>query len=93
MREVADRHYFVSRWSTYYPSFLLWEAFGAVAGRLVLRLLLASGMLLSLWHLGRRWRWSPQVELVVGVVALTMLILRVPSLRTTNSSSCRSVRF
>jgi hypothetical protein len=74
LRDVADHWYFVSRWSAYYPSFLLTEAFGAVAGRLILRLLLASGMLLSLWHLGRRWRWSPQVELVVGVVAVTLPI-------------------
>ena len=72
LREVSDHYYFVSRWSTYYPSYLLSEAFGPVAGRLVLRLLLASCMLLSLWHLGRRWRWSVQVEVVVGVVAVTM---------------------
>ena len=56
------------------PKLLLTEVFGAVWVGPFFRLLLAGGMLLSLWHLGRRWRWSPQVELVVGVIALTLPI-------------------
>jgi len=70
MREIGDGRYFVSRWSAYLPSRLMSDIFGPSNGRLVLRWLIASGVLVSVWHLGRRWVWSSPTQVVVGVVVL-----------------------
>ena len=72
MREIGDRYYFVSRWSSYYPAYLLTKVFGAVDGRLIWRLMLCVAILLSIWHLGRRWKWTIQMEMLVGLVVITM---------------------
>lgn len=71
MGEIRDSHYFVSRWSAYLPSRVSAEVFGPTWGRLVLRWAVASTMLLSLWHLGRRWGWSRSTAVVTGVAVLS----------------------
>jgi hypothetical protein len=71
MREIGDHHYFVSRWSAYLPSRLFASILGPSLGRLALRWLIASAILLAVWHLGRRWSWNRATELIVGVVTLT----------------------
>ncbi|MEZ5296213.1 MAG: hypothetical protein R2697_08075 [Ilumatobacteraceae bacterium] len=71
MREVGDRHYFVTRWTAYLPAMYVSELLGPAAGRLVVRWVFASSILMSLWHLGRRWGWNRQAELVAGLVVLT----------------------
>ena len=71
MREVGDGYYFVSRWTVYMPSRASMALFGTIAGRLVLRWLVASAMLVAVWHFGRQWRWSRTTALVVGVVLLS----------------------
>ncbi len=70
IREVGDSHYFVSRWSAYLPNTVGSVVFGPYWGRLVVRWLAASTILLSLFHLGRS-KWKPNTEIAVGVVALT----------------------
>jgi hypothetical protein len=71
MREVGDTRYFVTRWTAYMPSRMFSWMFGAYEGRLVLRWLIATSILLAVWHLGRRWRWTRSTEFVVGVTVLT----------------------
>jgi hypothetical protein len=72
IREIGGRYYFVSRWSSYYPNYLLTKLLGDTAGRLAWRYLLSIAILLSIWHLGRRWKWSLHLELLVGLTVLTM---------------------
>ena len=68
---ISDHHYFVSRWTLYLPSYLFSEVFGPEFGRLLLRWIVASCMLLALWSLGRRWKWGAATELVVGTVVIS----------------------
>ena len=70
MRELGDGRYFVTRWTTYLPSRLVAEIFGLKAGRLLLRWLVASLLLLSLLHLGRRWRWTLRSAWVISMMVL-----------------------
>lgn len=66
-----DRYY-VTRWTLYMPVHLCTQVFGPLAGRLVLRLVLAAGVLLVLWRFGRRWNWTVHQQMLAGVVLLTM---------------------
>lgn len=72
MRAIGDGHYFVSRWSAYLPSRLLSDVFGPFAGRLVLRWVVASIVLLALWRLGRSLGWRRRHEIIAGGVVLAM---------------------
>ena len=72
MNAVQDRHYFVSRWSAYYPGYIADALAGPFVGRLLLRLVLAAAILLSIWGMGRRWRWTRAQQLLIGVLVLTM---------------------
>lgn len=74
LREVGDSHYFVTRWSVYSPGRVFGWFVGPYWGRIAVRWLVATLILLSLWHLGRRWSWTRSTELLIGVVALTMPI-------------------
>lgn len=69
---AGDDHYFITRWTAYLPSHYAAELFGPHAGRLAVRLVLASGMLLALWSL--RPRWTDPQRLLIGTVVLTMPI-------------------
>jgi hypothetical protein len=71
LNAVADRHYFVSRWSVYLPMSVADRLFGPIAGRLLWRLALASLILLALWALGRRWSWNTAQRLLIGTVVLS----------------------
>lgn len=72
MREIGDNHYFVTRWTAYLPSRIASDWMGPIVGRLVLRWATGAAVLLGLWHVGRRWRWTRPAELVIGVVVMTM---------------------
>jgi hypothetical protein len=65
-REIGSNYYFVSRWSAYLPGRIFAELAGPTNGRLLYRWVLSSGVLLSVWSLGRRWQWSLSQELIVG---------------------------
>jgi hypothetical protein len=71
MREIGDKWYFVSRWPTYMANRLFIEVFGVEAGRLILRWLVLAVMLLSIWALGRRWKWNRPTEIAIGVMIVT----------------------
>jgi hypothetical protein len=70
LNAAGDTHYFISRWSGYYPNYLFDIVAGPTAGRLLLRLCLAAAVLLSLWSLRRNWSWGQRI--LVGVVALSL---------------------
>lgn len=72
LSSVGQSHYFVSRWSQYMPAYLFTRVFGAVAGRLLWRLVLSTAILTTAWRLGRRWQWTIAHELLVGTVLVTM---------------------
>lgn len=72
MAAIGDRYYFVTRWTAYMPGRLTDHLLGPGTGRLVLRWVAATGLLMSLWHLGRRWKWTAPAELVIGTLAITM---------------------
>jgi hypothetical protein len=72
MNAVGDRHYFVSRWSAYYPGYVADQIAGPFVGRLLLRLVYAAVILISVWHLGSRLRWTKAQQLLMGTLILTM---------------------
>jgi hypothetical protein len=72
MSAVGDRWYFVSRWSTYLPARAFVAIAGAADGRLLWRWVLATGIVLSLWRMGRRWNWTTPQRLLIASIALTM---------------------
>jgi MFS family permease len=74
LNAVRDRHYFVSRWTAYYPGYIADRLAGPFIGRLLWRLVLAAGVTLSIWSLGRRLKWSRAVSVLVAVLVLTMPI-------------------
>ena len=74
LNAVGDRHYFVSRWTAYYPMYIFSKLFGPLSGRLLWRLALASMILCLLWSLGRRLGWRRSQQCLVGVLVLTMPI-------------------
>jgi hypothetical protein len=74
LNAVGDRHYFVSRWTAYYPGYVANRLAGPVVGRLLWRLVLTSMVTLSLWSLGRRLKWSRAASVLVVILVLTMPI-------------------
>ncbi len=74
MAALGDGRYFVSRWSAYLPAYVATELAGPIHGRLLLRLVLASAMLLVVWDLGRRRGRSVAQQFLIGTLVLTMPI-------------------
>jgi MFS family permease len=72
LNAVGDRHYFVSRWTAYYPGYIADRLAGPFVGRLLWRLVLASVVTLSIWSLGRRLKWSRALNVLAVILALTM---------------------
>ena len=72
MNAVQDRHYFVSRWTSYYPGYIADRIAGPFVGRLLLRALLAASILGALWSLGKLQRWNWPQRILIGTLILTM---------------------
>ncbi len=72
LNAAGDRHYFVTRWTTYYPVYLIDQLVGSVAGRLLWRWLLAGMVVFALLELGRRLGWRRSVAALVSLIVLTM---------------------
>ena len=66
----VDRHYFISRWSVYYPLYLTNAVAGPVFGRLLLRWMIAGAILWMLWR--SRPDWNAPQRLVTGTLVLSM---------------------
>ena len=77
MNAVGDRHYFVTRWTAYYPVYLLDHFIGPLTSRLVWRWFVAGLMVMALLELGRRLGWRRSVGVLVSVLVLsTPMFLR-----------------
>ena len=68
---VGQTHYFITRWSLYLPNYAATRVFGPIVGRLVVRLVLSTGILTATWRFGRRWKWSLAQEVLAGTVLVT----------------------
>ncbi len=72
LNAVTDRHYFVSRWSAYFPAYIAERVAGPIWGRLILRLILAATILCAVWWLGLRQKWSWGQRVLIGSLVITM---------------------
>lgn len=72
LNAVGDRHYFVSRWSAYYPMYVAHALLGPLWGRLIWRWVLATLLVVAVWSLGSRLRWSRPQQVLAATVVLTM---------------------
>ncbi len=74
---AGNRHYFVSRWTTYMPMYVCGQIFGPFWGRLILRLLLLIILSEMLWRLGRRLEINAASRLLgITVVVTTPMFVR-----------------
>ena len=71
LNAAGDDYYFVTRWSVYLPMYVADRLVGPVVGRLLWRLALASMVLLALWTLGKRWRWTLNQRILIGIIVLS----------------------
>ena len=66
---AGNRHYFVTRWSSYLPMYLFSEMFGPFWGRLILRLAMILTLAEVFWRFTHRYQIKPFVRLF-GVFVL-----------------------
>lgn len=72
LNAVGDRHYFVTRWPAYYPMYVVDAVLGPLWGRLIWRWVLATLVVVAVWSLGSRLRWSRPQQILAATVVLTM---------------------
>lgn len=75
---VGADHYFITRWSAWYPLYLADQAAGPYWGRLLLRWAATSAVVAALWQLRPRWTWGQR--LLAGSVLVTMPMFLRPLL-------------
>lgn len=73
---AGNRHYFVTRWTSYMPMYLFSEIFGPYWGRLVLRLIMVVVLSEMLWRLGYRLNFPTKSRLlgIFTVVTAPMFV-------------------
>lgn len=71
LNAAGNRHYFVTRWTSYMPMYLFSEVFGPYWGRLVLRLIMLLVLAETLWRLGHRMALPTKSRLLGIFVVLT----------------------
>lgn len=67
---AGNRHYFVTRWSSYLPQYLSCSVFGPYWGRLVLRLLLLSVIFEMFWRVGSRFKFTPASRVAASLLVV-----------------------
>ena len=72
MNAVGARHYFVSRWSAYYPGYSPMRLRDPSSAACLLRLVLASGLLLGIWRFGHSRGWRRPQMVFIGILIITM---------------------
>lgn len=65
---AGNRHYFVTRWSSYLPQYLSTQLFGPFWGRIILRLLMLSILSEVMWRVGKRFQFSALTRLVTTLI-------------------------
>ena len=74
---AGNRHYFVTRWSSYLPMYLFSEMFGPFWGRLFLRLAMILTLAEVFWRFTHRYQVKPIVRLLgVFVLVSTPMFVR-----------------
>ena len=68
--KVGADHYFITRWSAWYPLYLADQVAGPFWGRLLLRWAATSAIVAALWQLRPHWTWGQR--LLAGSVLVTM---------------------
>lgn len=76
--KVGAHHYFITRWSAWYPLYLADQVAGPYWGRLLLRWAATSAIVAALWQLRPRWTWGQR--LLAGSVLVTMPMFLRPML-------------
>jgi hypothetical protein len=71
LASAGNEHYFVTRWTSYYPMYLFSEVFGAYLGRLIWRLVLVLWISEALWRMGFHLYLRPTARLCGIVVVIT----------------------
>lgn len=71
---VGAHHYFISRWSSWYLLYLANLVAGPIWGRMLVRLVLVSAVLLGLWSLRPRWSWAQRIVSATVLLTLPMFI-------------------
>jgi hypothetical protein len=65
---AGNRHYFVTRWSSYLPQYLSTHLFGPYWGRIILRLLMLSILSEVMWRVGKRFQFSALTRIVTSLI-------------------------
>lgn len=71
LNAAGNRHYFVSRWTSYMPMYIFSEVFGPYWGRLVFRLTLIVVMSEMLWRFGQRLNFPTRSRLLGTFAVVT----------------------
>ncbi|MFZ4812407.1 MAG: hypothetical protein ACOYL9_13795 [Ilumatobacteraceae bacterium] len=74
MNAVGGRHYFVSRWTSFYPVYLVSRVTDPYLGRLIVRWLIASAALLAIWRIRPTWNWAQRILIGVLVLSTPMFV-------------------
>jgi hypothetical protein len=69
---VGARHYFVTRWTAYYPVYIIDRLVDPLVGRLLWRWLLAGAVIVAFADLGRRLGWRRRIVIFVSGIVLSM---------------------
>jgi hypothetical protein len=72
LNALGQAHYFTTRWSSYLPGLLFNQIFGPVYGRLILRWILTSAILLVVWQSKRFWSFGQRVASGIAILTLPM---------------------
>ncbi|MEZ5409179.1 MAG: hypothetical protein R2761_14215 [Acidimicrobiales bacterium] len=71
---IGASHYAMSRWSSWYPLYLANAVAGPTAGRLLLRLLGVSALIVGLWRLRPDWSWGQRTVAAITFATMPMFI-------------------
>jgi len=71
---IGASHYAISRWSSWYPLYVANAVAGPMLGRLALRLIGVSVLLLGLWRLRREWSWTQRAAAATTFATMPMFI-------------------
>lgn len=69
---AGNRHYFVTRWSSYMPQYVACQIFGAYWGRIALRLTMLAILSEVFWRIGKRFKFSAHARIIASLLVFMM---------------------
>lgn len=69
---AGNRHYFVTRWSSYMPQYVACQIFGAYWGRIALRLIMLAILSEVFWRIGKRFKFSAHARIIASLLVFMM---------------------